>query len=82
MKKLLTKEQFEKRLNRKLTETYESELFENFVYLTNPARGNHCSEAVLVKYIANGKMGSLLRRLDSIAFEVEYNAAKRAYSSN
>lgn len=43
-------------------------VFENHVYLTNKSRGKFVSEKRLKAIIQKGEVGTLLRRLDPIAF--------------
>lgn len=77
MKKPLTKIAFEQYLNNQFAEMDEEQLFDRFIYLTTKSRGAHCSEVHLRGKIIQGKIGSLLRKLDSVAFECAYNDEKR-----
>ena len=47
--------------------------FEDCVYMTVPSRGKHLSEKALVKALEENRYGDILRKYDSIAFEVGYN---------
>lgn len=77
MKKKKTKAWYEQYLN-EFHESVESEIvFQNHVYLTNSSRGKSISERKLRRTIDEGKVGTLLRKLDPIAFEVGFSEWKR-----
>jgi 5,10-methenyltetrahydromethanopterin hydrogenase len=59
----------EQNLNLLLTECYsEEEAVDQFIYLTNKARGKHTTEQSIRNALRNASLGSLLKRLDPIAF--------------
>jgi len=70
----MTKKEKEQELNYMYSETYnEDEAIEQFIYLTNRNRGkgNTTTIAHIRKCYQNEKLGTLLRRLDPISFNVE-----------
>ena len=72
--KKYTKKDHEKYLNQLLSEFYTIQgIFNEFIYLTNKNRKHHTTKAHLEKCYDNHTIGSLLRRLDPIAFEVSYH---------
>ena len=59
----------EQELNRIYSETFtEEQIIDNFIYLTNKSRGKHTTVSHLKKCYYTNKIGSLLKRLDPIAF--------------
>lgn len=59
----------EKRLNEQFSEIYsEDQAVESFIYLTNKSRGKATTENNIRKAYREGKLGSLLKRLDFTAF--------------
>lgn len=73
----MNKKEFEQHLNNMYAENFtDDETFENLVYLTVPARGEHVSERTLRKHIRLGKAGSLLKRLDPVAYQCSFNDEK------
>ena len=51
------------------TENYSQEGFvEEFIYLTNKSRGEHCTERLLVKKYQYGGIAELIKRLDPIRY--------------
>ena len=78
MKHNKTKKAFEKHLNHLYFDAFsESQAIDNFIYLTSKSRGQHCSENHLINCINRRELGSLLRRLDPIAFNVAYGDWRR-----
>lgn len=72
-----TKSDYEADLNELYSSTYtESQAIDNLVYLTNPSRGKHVSINKLRKCYYAKTLGTLLRRLDPIAFNVGFNDFK------
>lgn len=69
----MKKKEFEAYLNALYAEQDPERLFEEMIYLTNKQRKFRCTESTLRGAIASGTMGTLLRKFDSIAFEVEFN---------
>jgi len=68
----MTPKKKEQKLNRIYSEMYsEDDAVESLIYLTNKSRGKHTTEANIRKQYRNGKLGTLLRRLDPIAFNVD-----------
>jgi hypothetical protein len=65
----MTKKQKEKRLNRLYSEADLEDTLNDLIYLTNPHRGSHTTEHMLIKAHTDGTLGTLLRRMDSTAFE-------------
>ena len=56
-------------LNDYYSDSYaEQEALHIFIYLTNKSRGNSTTESHIIKCYHEQKLGSLLRRLDSVAF--------------
>jgi hypothetical protein len=69
----MTKKSKERKLNESFTDMYsEEEAVDNFIYLTNKDRGkgNTTTEKHIRVCFNNHELGSLLRRLDPIAFNV------------
>lgn len=66
----------ERYLNDLYAEQSQYAVFKSFEYLTNPARQGAVKPLRLKRMIAAGKMGTLLRERDSIAFMVSYNESK------
>ena len=69
----MKKREFELYLNELYMEYDPETLFENMIYLSNKNRKFRCNESTIRSAIANGTMGTLLRKYDSIAFEVAFN---------
>ena len=68
----MTQKQKEQKLNRIYSEVYnEDDAVESLIYLTAKSRGKHTTEANIRKQYRNCKLGTLLRRLDPIAFNVD-----------
>ena len=70
----MTQKQKEQKLNRIYSEVYnEDDAVESLIYLTSKkrGRGNYTTEANIRKQYRNRKLGTLLRRLDPIAFNVD-----------
>lgn len=62
----------EKRLNNLYFDCYtEEQAVEKFIYLTNERRGNHTTEKNIRQQYRMRKLGTLLRRLDPVAFNCE-----------
>lgn len=58
-------------LNQFYNEVYtEDSAVEAFIYLTNKSRGQHTTEANIRKQFRNGKLGSLVKKLDPIAYQL------------
>ena len=66
----MNKKQYEEYLNNYYQEQSFTVAFDDLVYLTNAARGQNCSKTHLKQSIIGGTAGTLVRRLDPIAFEV------------
>jgi hypothetical protein len=59
----------EQKLNDLFSSCYSvDEALDNFIYLTNKSRGKHTTEQNIIIQYHNRKLGSLLKRLDPIAF--------------
>lgn len=57
------------RLNEMFTDSFsESQLVDEYIYLTNKSRGKYCSENAIRKAHSNREFAQLLRRLDPIAY--------------
>lgn len=68
--------QFEQHLNNSFSSNYHTyELLEKFIYLTSPQRHKPVRKSTILKHIAEGTVGSMLRKHDSIAFYAEYNSS-------
>jgi hypothetical protein len=69
---------FERKLNREFQETLTFETaLEKFEYMTVKGRaGGHCSRKAIINAWDKGRLGSLLRKYDSIAFEVARNDSR------
>ena len=66
-----TKQDKEDYLNTLYSEEYtEEEAVDNFIYMTNRDRGKTTTEAHIRRSYWNGTLGTLLRKLDPIAFEL------------
>ena len=64
-----TDKQHEDRLNHIYFDNmFPDDVFESLVYLTNKDRKDHITERKLWDWINRGKVGSLLRKYDPIAF--------------
>jgi hypothetical protein len=64
--------QKEQQLNQTLSECYTSdEALDRFIYLTSNRRKARTTEANILKCHRNHQLGTLLRRLDPIAFNCE-----------
>ena len=64
----------EQDLNLSLTDTMsEEQALDRFIYLTNKGRGTHCTESTIRKAYRNYTLGSLLKRLDPIAYNQKDN---------
>jgi hypothetical protein len=62
----------EKRLNDELSDIYTvDEAIDKFLYLTSPNRGEYISERELREHYENRELGTLLKRLDPIAYNME-----------
>ena len=72
-----TKVMYERYLNELYADTYsEEQAFEQLEYLCNRSRGQYTTDHNLRLNIINHTTGTLLRRLDSTAFEVGYREWK------
>lgn len=61
----------ERRLNDQLSDIYTAdEAIEKFLYLTNPKRGEYITERELREHYENRELGTLLKRLDPIAYNM------------
>lgn len=70
MRKPETKSQKESRLNYLFSDCYsEEQAVENFIYLTSKQRKQRTTERHIRNCHNNRMLGSLLRKMDSIAFE-------------
>lgn len=69
----MRKKEFEAYLNALYAEQDPERLFEEMIYLTSEQRKFRCTESTLRSAIYGGTMGTLLRKYDSIAFEVQFN---------
>lgn len=59
----------EQKLNSLYSSCYSLEdAIDNFIYLTNKDRGKATTEQNIIKQYHAGKLGTLLKRLDPIAF--------------
>lgn len=64
-----TNKEKEQHLNATYSEIYTQEnAIDNFIYLTSRQRSKRTTESHIIKCYSNGTLGSLLRRLDPIAF--------------
>lgn len=64
----------ERRLNDELSDIYTvDEAIDKFLYLTSPKRGEHISERELREHYENRELGTLLKRLDPIAYNMIEN---------
>jgi hypothetical protein len=72
------KKEFEQKLNRDYNLNYDdSHLIRDFSYMMNKSRGKHCTLQTIKNHVHQGRAGTLLRKYDSIAFEVAYNESRR-----
>jgi len=70
--KFSTLKQKEAHLNALYKDAFsEDQAVDNFIYLTNKSRGKHTTEANIRNCAVNGTLGTLLRKLDPIAFNCE-----------
>jgi hypothetical protein len=66
---------FEKRLNRVFSEIYTlNEVLERFEYLQNKKRGQAIRKATIIKAYKENRMGTILRKYDTILFNTMYNS--------
>jgi hypothetical protein len=71
IKIMKTKQWKEKHLNELFTDSFsEEQAVDHFIYLTSKQRGERTTEAYIRKCHRNRELGTLLRRLDPIAFNV------------
>lgn len=68
MKKAKTKKQYEEFLN----QLYDENGVAGILYLMNKRRANPVSEYNFYRYVENKKCGTMIRKYDPIAFEVNY----------
>jgi len=67
----MLKKQKEEELNRTFSDCQsEDDAVDNFIYLTNKDRGEATTEGGIRKCYRENTLGTLLRRLDPIAFNV------------
>ena len=71
--KVYTQAAHERYLNELYAEQSAHAVYMSFQYLCNPQRQGVVKPLRLKRMIAEGKMGTLLREKDSIAFYVSYN---------
>ena len=64
----MTAKQKEQAVNQMYSDMSLDSMLENFIYLTNKSRGKHTTESNLTKQHQNNKLGTLLKKLDSIAY--------------
>lgn len=64
----LTDIKLEQLLNESLAVLTYDEVIDNYSYLTEKSRRKHCSRKALEIAFVAGKLGSLLKKYDSIAF--------------
>lgn len=69
----MRKSEFEAYLNALYAEQDPERLFKEMICLTSKQRKFRCTESNLRSAISKGTMGTLLRKFDSIAFEVAFN---------
>ena len=79
--KVYTQAVHERYLNGLYAEQSQHSVFKSFEYLTNSKRTGAIKPLRLKRMIAAGKMGTLLRERDSIAFMVSYNESKPSDSN-
>ena len=61
----------EAQLNSMYSDSFsENQIVDMFMYLTNPVRGKTTTESYIRKCYRNRTLGTLLKRLDPIAFQV------------
>lgn len=68
-----SKNAYEKYLNQFYSEMVSSDVFDKFIYFTNRNRTISLSEKLLWNWIYKNKIGTLVHKYDSIAFNVGYN---------
>lgn len=72
-----TKKNFEIHLNQLYADLYTQEqALDNFLYLANRSRVNCTTSNGINAAFANHTLGTLLRKYDPIAFNVQYNEWK------
>jgi hypothetical protein len=65
------KQNKEQKLNHFYSDNYtEDQAVDQLIYLTNKNRGQHTTEANIRKQYRLRKLGTLLKRLDTIAFQL------------
>lgn len=67
-----SKKAYEKYLNQFYSGMAPSDVFDKFIYFTNRNRAISLSEKQLWNWIYKDKVGTLVRKYDSIAFNVGY----------
>lgn len=72
----MNRKQFEAYLNELYAEQYEIDVASQLIYLTNPERGNYISSKKLMENIRAHKAGTILRKLDPVAFTCAFNDQK------
>lgn len=73
-----TKKAYEAYLNELYADMYaNTEAIDNFLYLTNKTRGKHTTIKAIEVAHCNHMLGALLRKFDTIAFNVGFNDWKR-----
>jgi hypothetical protein len=71
-----TIKEYEQYLNDLYSEMNEEEVLYSLIYLTNKRRGKHTTTSNIRKQYNLGKVGSLVKKLDSIAFTCGFNEWK------
>jgi hypothetical protein len=71
-----SKASYENWLNDLYSDMSQEEAVYALIYLTSKRRGKHTTTANLKKQHRSGKLGSLVKRLDPIAFSCGYNDYK------
>lgn len=68
-----SKKFYEEYLNQFYSEMAPGDVFDKFIYFTNKNRAISLSEKLLWNWIYKDKVGTLVRKYDSIYFNVGYN---------
>ena len=72
-----TRTKYEKHLNEMMKDSYSfDQAFDEFIYLTSKQREPRTTKSHLRNAIANGELGTLIRRLDPTLFNTGYNDFK------
>lgn len=72
-----TKPRYEMHLNAMYQDMSFEEVFSQFEYLTNKNRKGNTTKNAMHRLYQQGRIGTLIRRLDPIAFETGYNDYNR-----